>query len=146
MTMSGMSSSGNDPKHEDILTLEEAAAYLRVSEEAVEGMARDGMLPAQRIGDEWRFIKKALVDWMRWGGGNDRRYHRWPYHPEFLFEGPFLEEMLHLLEERLIRKLKAESVPKPGSKEAVRKIIGIFKDDDDLEERLADGRKRRGSG
>jgi hypothetical protein len=39
--------------------------------------------------------------------------------------------------------VRAETPPKAGSKQAVLKHFGIFKDDEDLEERLADARRRR---
>ena len=43
-----------DPTGAEVLTLGEAAAYLRVSEEAVLKLVDEGTLPGQRIGDEWR--------------------------------------------------------------------------------------------
>jgi excisionase family DNA binding protein len=130
-----------DPRFDDILTLADAAAYLRVPEDAVLKLASDGMIPAQRIGGEWRFSRKALNDWVRYGG--QQRRNGWLFPPDFFLESPFVEELLDLLEQRLLGKVKAETPPKPGSKEAVLKHLGVFKDDDDLEERLADLRARR---
>jgi len=54
----------------DVLTLEEAAAYLRVSEELVESLALRRELPARRLGEDWRFLKSALQEWLR--GRNDK--------------------------------------------------------------------------
>jgi excisionase family DNA binding protein len=51
--------------HEEVLTLAEAAAYLRLSEEKLTGLVRDQGLPGRRIGHEWRFLKEALQDWLR---------------------------------------------------------------------------------
>ena len=130
---------GSEPG--DILTLPEAAAYLKVQEDAVQQMARDGMMPAQKIGGEWRFLRKGLNDWMRYGRHPYRR--DWPFHPEFFFESPFVDELLHLLEQRLLYKLKAEALPRPGSKQAILKHFGVFKADQDLEKQLADARLRR---
>ena len=48
----------------EVLTLEEAAAYLRVSPEMVEELATRRGLPARKIGDQWRFHQAALVDWL----------------------------------------------------------------------------------
>ncbi|MGO9115661.1 MAG: helix-turn-helix domain-containing protein [Thermoguttaceae bacterium] len=49
----------------DVLTLAEAAAYLRVSEtEIVEMMRRQG-LPGRKIGNEWRFLKAGIQEWLR---------------------------------------------------------------------------------
>jgi excisionase family DNA binding protein len=50
---------------EEVLTLAEAAAYLRLSEEKLVGLVRDQGLPGRRIGHEWRFLKAALQDWLR---------------------------------------------------------------------------------
>lgn len=49
----------------DVLTLAEAAAYLRVSEDQVERLAGPGGMPGRLIGSEWRFLKSALQDWLR---------------------------------------------------------------------------------
>jgi excisionase family DNA binding protein len=129
----------NDPG--DILTLADAAAYLKVPEDAVLKMAKEDMIPAQKIGGEWRFLRKALNDWMRFGNRSYRR--EWPFHPELLFESPFTEDLLFHLEQRLIHRLKAQIVPRPGSKQAILKHFGVFKNDEDLEDRLAEARKRR---
>ena len=130
-----------EPLLDDVLTPAEAAAYLRVSEDAVLKQANDGMIPAQRVGGEWRFLRKALSDWLQYGGRSFRR--SWPFPPDFFLESPFVEELVHLLEQRLLHKFKAEVQPKPGSKEAVLKHLGVLKDDNDLEERLAQLRAMR---
>lgn len=49
----------------EVLTLEEAATYLRVSSGAAEHLAMRGTIPARRVKDEWRFLKSALDDWLR---------------------------------------------------------------------------------
>jgi excisionase family DNA binding protein len=49
----------------DILTLEEAAEYLRLPEETVERQAAQGQIPGRRIEDTWRFLKAAIDDWLR---------------------------------------------------------------------------------
>jgi len=54
----------------EVLTLEEAAGYLRLPEEAIEREAAMGHIPARRIEDTWRFLKAALDDWLR---GQDSR-------------------------------------------------------------------------
>jgi len=50
---------------DDVLTLTEAAAYLRVSESAIRQMLSQQAIPGQKIGSEWRFLKAALQDWLR---------------------------------------------------------------------------------
>jgi excisionase family DNA binding protein len=49
----------------DILTLEEAAAYLRVSPETIVQQVQQGNLPGRKIEDGWRFLRTAIDDWLR---------------------------------------------------------------------------------
>jgi excisionase family DNA binding protein len=48
-----------------VLTLSEAAAYLRVAESHVQHLAETRSLPGREIGGEWRFLKAGLQDWLR---------------------------------------------------------------------------------
>jgi hypothetical protein len=48
----------------DILTLEEAAALLRVSAEALRVDVERGSVPARLIGGEWRFARPTLWSWV----------------------------------------------------------------------------------
>ena len=49
----------------EVLTLAEAAAYLRVPEYEVVRMVGPRGLPGRLIGSEWRFSKSALDHWLR---------------------------------------------------------------------------------
>ena len=49
----------------DILTVPEAAAYLRVSEAEVMRLIDDSKLPAARIGDSFRIARIAIDDFLR---------------------------------------------------------------------------------
>ena len=49
----------------EVLTLEEAAAYLRVSKDTIARQAAQGALPGRQIEDTWRFLKAAIDDWLR---------------------------------------------------------------------------------
>ncbi|MBN2577606.1 MAG: helix-turn-helix domain-containing protein [Pirellulales bacterium] len=49
----------------DVLTLTEAAAFLRVSEDTIRRLAVQQALPGRQIDDQWRFLKSALADWLR---------------------------------------------------------------------------------
>lgn len=49
----------------EVMTLMEAAAYLRVSEDAVLHLVRNQDLPARLLETEWRFLKAAINDWLR---------------------------------------------------------------------------------
>ena len=145
--MSGsVTRSGRDAPREDVLTLAEAAAYLRVSEPAVAQLVADQAIPARKIGGEWRFLKRALDDWLRFPDRHPRDY--WTIHPAMMLEAPFAEELIHVLEERLLQKLRhiAAASPRIGSKQAVLKHSGAFREDADLETRLEDARRRREKG
>src|SRR5713101_7422958 len=49
----------------EVLTLAETAEYLRVTENEVARLVRDQGLPGRKLGDDWRFLKTALQDWLR---------------------------------------------------------------------------------
>ena len=49
----------------EVLTLEEAAAFLRVSSDAVLRLALQQVLPGRQIEGQWRFLRTALADWLR---------------------------------------------------------------------------------
>jgi excisionase family DNA binding protein len=49
---------------EEVLTLEEAAALLRLSVVVVRARALSGDLPGRAFGDEWRFSRAALLAWL----------------------------------------------------------------------------------
>jgi len=48
----------------EVLRLKEAAAYVRVSERTLREMAKMNRVPCQRVGREWRFLRKALDEWL----------------------------------------------------------------------------------
>ena len=52
---------------DDILTIEEVAKYLRVSERTVYDWAQKGEIPSGKIGTVWRFKKSEIEKWV-----NDR--------------------------------------------------------------------------
>jgi excisionase family DNA binding protein len=47
-----------------VLTLREAAHFLRVSQRSLEGMAHDGDVPGMMVDGKWRFTRQALEDWL----------------------------------------------------------------------------------
>jgi len=47
-----------------VLTLREAAQYLRVSQGSLESMAQDGAVPAMTVDGKWRFARQALEEWL----------------------------------------------------------------------------------
>jgi excisionase family DNA binding protein len=128
-----------DKQPDDVLTLAEAASYLRVPEEALRGLAEQGDIPGQRIGGEWRFLKRALGHWLTYGPRFGRDF------PPWLFDPPLLEDLLLAIEKRLLQRIAPEK-PERGSKEAVRRHVGILQGENDLEETLASLTSVRKSG
>jgi PTS system nitrogen regulatory IIA component len=49
---------------EDILTIEEVAKYLRVSDRTVYDWAQKGEIPAGKLGTVWRFKKDSIERWV----------------------------------------------------------------------------------
>jgi excisionase family DNA binding protein len=54
---------------EAVLTLEEVAELLRVPAEEIRARAMQGDLPGRRFGDEWRFVRAAVLAWLAGGPG-----------------------------------------------------------------------------
>ncbi len=53
----------------EILTLPEAATFIRVSPKTLGDLARNGEVPAKKVGREWRFLRSALEAWLVGQGG-----------------------------------------------------------------------------
>jgi excisionase family DNA binding protein len=52
------------PTAQDVLTLAQAAELLQVDEKSLAELAEKGDLPGRRIGEDWRFARQALLDWL----------------------------------------------------------------------------------
>jgi len=52
-------------ENEEMLTTEEGAKLLRVSTKTVLGLARDGVLPREKVGRAWRFLRSDLLNYPR---------------------------------------------------------------------------------
>jgi excisionase family DNA binding protein len=57
----------------EVLTLEEVAALLRLSPDAVRSRAEAGDLPGRCFGKEWRFARSAVLDWLADGEAQKRK-------------------------------------------------------------------------
>jgi excisionase family DNA binding protein len=51
-----------------VMTLEEGAAFLKVSETTVYQLVRSGELKARKVGREWRILKSQLVEFLKLDG------------------------------------------------------------------------------
>lgn len=60
----GAASSAEHVRFEPILTSEQAAAFLQIHPKTLQRMARQGRVPAYRIGDLWRFRASDLEAWL----------------------------------------------------------------------------------
>jgi acetyl-CoA synthetase len=49
----------------DVLTLDEAAAYLKVSTSTLYKLLQSGRIPARKLGRRWRFAREDLEAWLR---------------------------------------------------------------------------------
>ncbi|MCX7926505.1 MAG: helix-turn-helix domain-containing protein [Fimbriimonadales bacterium] len=47
-----------------VMTLREAAHYLRLRTAELQALAENGDIPAFRVDGKWRFLKNALDEWM----------------------------------------------------------------------------------
>jgi excisionase family DNA binding protein len=48
----------------DILTLEEVAAYLRLTPQTIYKWAQEKRIPGAKLGKEWRFRKSIIDRWL----------------------------------------------------------------------------------
>lgn len=48
----------------EVMTLSEAAAFLRVDEDAVLRTVHEQGLPGRQIGSQWRFSRRAILQWL----------------------------------------------------------------------------------
>ena len=54
----------------EILTIEEAAAYLQIGKRSVYKLAKDGKIPGKKVLNKWRFEKESLRAWV---SGNEKK-------------------------------------------------------------------------
>ncbi len=51
-----------------VMTIEEVAAFLKISETTAYQLVRSGEIRGRKVGREWRFLKSEVVDWLKKGG------------------------------------------------------------------------------
>lgn len=52
-------------KPEQVMTIDELAAYLKVAKSTLYKLAQEGKVPGQKVGKHWRFSRQAIDDWLR---------------------------------------------------------------------------------
>ncbi len=77
----------------EVLTLAEAAAYLRLPEPDVLRLVDEQGLPARRLANEWRFFKAAIAHWLSVPHTKGSEEGIWAAAGS-LKDDPYLEEML----------------------------------------------------
>jgi excisionase family DNA binding protein len=77
----------------EVLTLEEAANYLKLPLETIEREASRGHIPGRRIEDTWRFLKSAIDDWLCAQDKRDILLHQ----AGALKDDPYLDELLAMI-------------------------------------------------
>jgi len=53
-----------DPAIKEIMTLDEIADYLQVSQKSILRMAQTGKIPAAKVASQWRFMRSVVDDWL----------------------------------------------------------------------------------
>lgn len=48
----------------DVLTVEQAAELLQLSSKTLKRLSQAGRVPGRRVGNQWRFSRQALMDWL----------------------------------------------------------------------------------
>jgi len=81
----------------DVLTAKQAAEFLQLSAETVKAKARAGLMPAAKVGREWRFSRRQLLEWIEDGG---------TIAEELVDQG-----IIAVVEERMAREDEARVVP-----------------------------------
>jgi excisionase family DNA binding protein len=64
MTEDSKRASGGDDKTPDMMTIAEVAKYLKLHELTVRRLAREGELPAFKVGRQWRIKRDLLETWI----------------------------------------------------------------------------------
>jgi len=69
-------SAGQSGEPREVLTIEEAAALLGVSVKTFNKVLHSESIPGRKIGREWKFSRRALIEWI--GAGRSDDFYREP--------------------------------------------------------------------
>jgi excisionase family DNA binding protein len=50
---------------DEVMSIGELAAYLKISRSTLYKLVQEGRLPGQKIGKRWRFHKDAIDEWLK---------------------------------------------------------------------------------
>jgi excisionase family DNA binding protein len=96
---------------DEVLTLAEAAAYMRLPEADVLRLVTEQALPARRLGNEWRFLKEAIRQWLSTPPSKGSKEGIWSIVGSWK-DDPYLDEML----KEIYRKRGRKEYPASGGK------------------------------
>jgi excisionase family DNA binding protein len=51
-------------KFDDVMTIDELAAYVKISKSTLYKLVQNGKVPGQKIGKHWRFRRQAIDRWL----------------------------------------------------------------------------------
>lgn len=54
----------------DVFTIGELASYLKIPKSTLYKLVREGKVPSQKVGRQWRFGKNAIDRWLDNSSGN----------------------------------------------------------------------------
>jgi excisionase family DNA binding protein len=66
----------SDNGERDVMNIDEAAALLGVSVKTFNKVLHTQSLPARKVGREWKFSRRALIEWV--GSGRSDQFYREP--------------------------------------------------------------------
>ena len=55
---------GGEENYSQVMTSVEAAEYLKMHVKTVCRLAKEGKIPARKVGSEWRFLRSVLDRWL----------------------------------------------------------------------------------
>jgi excisionase family DNA binding protein len=53
---------------DEIMTVEELAKYLKTGVATIYKLAQEGKIPGTKVGNQWRFRKEKVDEWLDQGG------------------------------------------------------------------------------
>lgn len=92
----------------EVMTLAEAAAYLRLTEADLLQLVQEQGLPGRQLRNEWRFFKAALQQWLSTPTSMKNKEGIWAAAGSWK-DDPYLEEMLKEIYRKRGRPMTEES-------------------------------------
>ncbi len=54
-----------NPNEVPVLTVDEAAEYLRIPKSSLYKLAKEGKIPCKKVGRHWRFHRETIEKWLQ---------------------------------------------------------------------------------